>query len=51
MYKIQILGTKLCKIGYSQNPNKNHKEGSNQRLKRDEAKDRNHDKIAMTADI
>jgi hypothetical protein len=50
MYKIQILATKLCHIGYSQNPNKNHKEGSNQRLNRAEAKDRNHDKIAMAAD-
>jgi hypothetical protein len=30
---------------------KNHKEGSNQRLKRDEAIDRNQDKKAMAADI
>jgi hypothetical protein len=30
---------------------KNHKDGSNQRLKRDEAIDRNQDKKAMAADI
>lgn len=42
---------KIHREGSNQNPNKNHKEGSNQRLKRAEAKDRNHDKIAMAADI
>lgn len=30
---------------------RDYKDGSNQRLKREEAKDKNHDKKAMAADI
>jgi len=51
IWMILVLATKFYNIVHSQNPSKYHKAGSNQRLNRAEAKDRNHVKKAMAADI
>lgn len=60
MYKPMILNNIEYLHMYHKFPQKsmmslysyeNHKDGSNQRLNRDEAKDRNHDMKAIAADI